>query len=80
VRFPGRVFKILSVCPYNKKSIRQLAVAKANITIRNFPIQVADIRKKHKIMEGGELYLFFVKDCQNKLQIIKCTKTGQKYF
>lgn len=80
VRFPGRVFKILSVCPYNKKSIRQLGVAKANITIRNFPIQVADIRKKHKILEGGELYLFFVKDFQNKLQIIKCSKMEQKYF
>jgi 16S rRNA G966 N2-methylase RsmD len=80
VRFPGRVFKILSVCPYNKKSLGKLGVAKANITIRNFPMQVVEIRKKHKILEGGELYLFFVKDCHNKLQIIKCTKTEQKYF
>lgn len=80
VGFPGRVFKILSVGPYNKKSLGKLGVAKANITIRNFPMQVVDIRKKHKILEGGELYLFFVKDCQNKLQIIKCAKTEQKYF
>nr|WP_299164526.1 class I SAM-dependent methyltransferase [uncultured Eudoraea sp.] len=75
VKFPGRVFKILSVNPYNKKSIAALNIGKANVTIRNFPISVADIRKKHKIPEGGELYLFFVKDLNNKLQILKCVKT-----
>lgn len=74
VEFPGRVFKILSVNPYNKKSIAALNIGKANITIRNFPISVADIRKKYKITEGGELYLFFVKDLNNKLLILKCSK------
>ena len=74
VKFPGRVFRILSTYPYSKKSIAALNIRKANITIRNFPIPVADIRKKHKIMEGGELYLFFVKDLNNKLQILKCSK------
>ena len=74
VKFPGRVFRILSTYPYSKKSIAALNVGKANITIRNFPIPVADIRKKYKITEGGEVYLFFVKDLNNKLQIIKCSK------
>ncbi len=74
VQFPGRVFRILSTHPYSKKSIAALNVRKANITIRNFPIPVADIRKKYKIKEGGELYLFFVKDLNNKLLILKCSK------
>ncbi|MEP0133013.1 MAG: class I SAM-dependent methyltransferase [Eudoraea sp.] len=74
VKFPGRVFRILTTYPYSKKSIAALNVPKANITIRNFPISVADIRKKYKIKEGGELYLFFVKDLDNKLQILKCSK------
>ncbi len=74
VKFPGRVFKILSAHPYNKKSIAALNIEKANITIRNFPISVADIRKKYKITDGGELYLFFVKDLNNKLLILKCSK------
>ena len=74
VKFPGRVFRILSTHPYNKKSIASLNAGRANITVRNFPIPVADIRKKHKIMEGGELYLFFVKDINNKLLILKCSK------
>ena len=74
VKFPGRVFRILSTHPYNKKSMASLNAGRANVTIRNFPIPVADIRKKHKIMEGGELYLFFVKDINNKLLILKCSK------
>lgn len=74
VKFPGRIFKILSVYPYNKKSITALQADKANVTIRNFPVSVADIRKKHKIKEGGNLYLFFVKDLNNKLRILKCAK------
>ncbi|WP_297706259.1 class I SAM-dependent methyltransferase [uncultured Eudoraea sp.] len=74
VNFPGRVFRILSTHPYSKKSIAALNIEKANITIRNFPITVADIRKKYKITDGGELYLFFVKDLNNKLLILKCSK------
>lgn len=75
LKFPGRIFKILSVYPYNKKSIAALQANKANVTIRNFPVSVADIRKKHKIKEGGNLYLFFIKDLNDKLQILKCAKT-----
>jgi len=74
VNFPGRVFRILSTHPYSKKSIAALNIEKANITIRNFPIKVADIRKKYKITDGGELYLFFVKDLNNKLLVLKCSK------
>jgi len=75
LKFPGRIFKILSTHSYTNRSIAQLNVEKANITIRNFPVSVADIRKRHKIMEGGKLYLFFVKDFYNRLQILKCIKT-----
>ena len=74
VNFPGRIFKILSTHPYNKKSLAALQFEKANITIRNFPVSVAEIRKKHKIKEGGNLYLFFITDLNNKRQILKCIK------
>ena len=74
VSFPGRVFKIFSTHPYNKKTMADLNIKKANITIRNFPLKVADIRKKHKIKEGGELYLFFVKDLLNNLLLLQCYK------
>lgn len=74
VSFPGRVFEILSEYPYSKKTMTDLNIKKANITIRNFPIKVAELRKKHKIKEGGELYLFFVKDLHDNLLMLRCSK------
>lgn len=74
VSFPGRVFIIHSTHPYGKKTMADLKIKKANITIRNFPLKVADIRKKHKIKEGGELYLFFVKDLHSELLLLQCSK------
>ena len=75
IDFPGRVFKIEEIAPYDKKKIKKfLPENKANITIRNFPKSVAQIRKETKIKEGGNLYLFFSTDIQNKLICILCSK------
>ncbi len=70
--FPGRVFKILTISSYDKKQLKKLQ--KANITVRNFPKTVAEIRKETKIKDGGEKYLFFTKDLNNKLIVIETTK------
>lgn len=76
IDFPGRIFKIEEVVPYDKRKIKKLLPEnKANITIRNFPKSVVQIRKETKIKEGGTLYLFFSTDIQNKLICILCTKT-----
>lgn len=57
--FPGRTFKILACTPYNKKAVLKLVPGKkANITVRNFPEDVNQIRKKTGIKPGGNLYLF----------------------
>lgn len=72
--FPGRVFKINSIHSYNKRVIKELGITKANITTRNFPESVADIRKKHKIKDGGNIYLFFIKNWDNQLTILFCSK------
>ncbi|CAL2077464.1 THUMP-like domain-containing protein [Tenacibaculum sp. 190524A05c] len=59
VTFPGRTFIIDKVIPYNKKEIKKnIPDKKANITIRNFPKTVAQIRKETKIKDGGNLFLF----------------------
>ncbi|WP_313790930.1 THUMP-like domain-containing protein [Allomuricauda sp. SCSIO 65647] len=78
IDFPGRRFAVESVIPYGKKSIRQLGLGKANITVRNFPESVATIRKKHNIREGGDTYLFFTTDLEGKLIVIKCLKENPK--
>ncbi len=74
IAFPGRRFKIDKTVPYNKKSLKELQVRNANISTRNFPESVASIRKKFKIKDGGDIFLFFVKNCFNKHQILVCSK------
>lgn len=74
VDFPGRRFKIGHTLPYAKKTIKTMGVAKANITTRNFPIPVSELRKKHKIKDGGDRYLFFTKDLDENLVVLICSK------
>ena len=76
VAFPGRVFKIKTVVPYNKKAVLKLAINTANVTTRNFPESVVTIRKKHKIKDGGNKYLFFTTDINNERLAIKCRKVN----
>ena len=75
IKFPGRSFKIIQTMSYNLKELKKsFPFTKANITIRNFPETVAKIRKKTKIKEGGDQYLFFTTDCKDKHIIIHCEK------
>jgi len=73
IDFPGRCFKVVEVLNYDKKKLNKLLPAKkANITIRNFPKTVAQIRKETKIKDGGELYLFFTKLHNEQNCVIIC--------
>ncbi|MAQ75408.1 MAG: SAM-dependent methyltransferase [Aquimarina sp.] len=74
IDFPGRVFKIQSVIPYHKKTIQKLNISKANITTRNFPDPVFVLRKKLKIRDGGNDYLFFTTNRDNQRIVIHCVK------
>ncbi|MDG1659819.1 MAG: class I SAM-dependent methyltransferase, partial [Winogradskyella sp.] len=49
-------------------------ISKANVTTRNFPISVGEIRKKLKIKDGGDIYLFFTTDLNNIKIILVCVK------
>lgn len=68
--FPGRAFKIENILPYNKKEIKKAGITKANITTRNFPETVQNIRKKFKIKDGGDVYLFFTTDLENNKLVL----------
>ena len=75
IEFPGRVFKIEQVIPYDRKQLKKLLKdGKANITTRNFPETVAQIRKKTKLKDGGHYYLFFTTDLNNKPVVIISTQ------
>lgn len=60
VDFPGRRFWVTAVSGFGKKDLKVLleGVEKANLTVRNFPSSVAELRKKLKLKEGGDTYLF----------------------
>lgn len=74
VDFPGRRFEIIEVLPYSKKLRKHPDFKKANITTRNFPKQVSEIRNEMKIADGGENYLFFTTDLNNEKIVIVCKK------
>ncbi|KAA9333807.1 THUMP-like domain-containing protein [Adhaeribacter soli] len=73
--FPGRVFKLKTIAKYQKKALLQLAPEKkANITVRNFPETVAQIRQKTGLKEGGNLYLFATTDLHQQPVVLVCEK------
>lgn len=74
LNFAGRCFKVEKKIAFNKKEIQHLKLIKANITTRNFPESVANIRKKFKIKDGGSTYLFFTTDCNNTKIVLLCSK------
>lgn len=73
---PGRRFKIVASCGFNKKELRTMlaGVSKANITVRNFPASVAEIRKKLHLAEGGDVYLFATTVADGSHRLIRCVK------
>ena len=74
--FPGRRFQVKAVSGFGKKELKTLlqGLEKANLTIRNFPSSVADLRKRLKLKEGGECYLFATTLSDESKVIIKCRK------
>lgn len=75
INFPGRIFEINKVFAYSKNEMKtNLQNTKANITTRNFPDSVEEIRKKWKIKEGGSNYCFFTTDSNNDKIVIICSK------
>ena len=58
--FPGRAFAIDAVTTMNKRQLRQTlsGMKQANIAVRNFPLSVAELRKRLKLNDGGDTYIF----------------------
>jgi len=74
IDFPGRRFKIDQSLPYSKAVLKKELPNKANITVRNFPETVSQLRKKFKINDGGDHYLFFTTDVKNEKIVLICSK------
>ncbi|MDW7694336.1 RsmD family RNA methyltransferase [Flammeovirgaceae bacterium SG7u.111] len=73
--FPGRIFVFEKSIGLNKKVLsREISGKKANITVRNYPMSVQQIRQKTGLGEGGDVYLFAVTTLGNEKLILKCRK------
>ena len=74
--FPGRSFHVDGVSGFSKADVKKLlaGVTKANLTVRGFPMSVAQLRKKLNLREGGDVYLFAATLQDKSHVLIKCTK------
>ena len=74
--FPGRIFKVEEVLPFSSKLCKTIGkyVPKANIAVRNFPLSVDELRKKCKIKDGGDIYIFATTLFNGEKVFIRCNR------
>lgn len=74
--FPGRIFQVEEVLPFGGKHTKNLfkTIPQANITTRNFPLSVEELRKRTGIADGGAVYLFATTLVDGTKVLVKCRK------
>ena len=75
---PGRSFEILAISSMNKRELKDAltGVGKANIAVRNFPLTVDQLRKKLKLKDGGDVYIFATTEADGAHSLFICRKIG----
>ena len=75
IEFPGRNFKVIDIMKYKPSDLKKYFKKRnANVTTRNFPESVENLRKKFKIKEGGSDYIFFTTGPDSDKIVIFCKK------
>jgi 16S rRNA G966 N2-methylase RsmD len=74
--FPGRIFEVVDVVGFSKKELHRLTdnLSKANLAVRNFPQSVDVLRRKLRITEGGDDYLYATTTKNGEHWLIHCRK------
>lgn len=74
--FPGRPFKVRAVTSMNKSELKKAlaGIAKANIAVRNFPMTADALRKKLKLKDGGDTYIFGTTESDGRHTLFICEK------
>lgn len=74
--FPGRRFAVDHVTTFNRKTLGKAlsGIECANITVRNFPMSVADLRKRLKLRDGGDVYIFATTTAEGTHVLYVCHK------
>ena len=76
--FPGRHFRIMAISSMNKQTLKLVLadVSQANITVRNFPLSAEQLRKKLKLKDGGQVYIFATTLTSGEHKLFICRKIG----
>lgn len=73
--FPGRQFRIVRTVQPNKAGIKSLStLGRANISTRNYPLSVNDLRRKLRLSDGGSHYIFATTLADGKHVLFVCEK------
>lgn len=74
--FPGRRFIIDKVSSMNKRDLKEVLadISRANIAVRNFPMSVAELRKRLKLQDGGDTYIFATTVANQGHRLFVCRK------
>lgn len=75
--FPGRRFEVKAVVSFSKADVRTLKTAlegKANVAVRNFPGSAEDVRRRLKVKDGGDHYVFATTLSEGRHVMIDCLK------
>jgi precorrin-6B methylase 2 len=76
--FPGRRFVIERTTSMNKRELKDAlaGIDRANITVRNFPLPVSELRKRLKLKDGGEVFIFVTTVANEGHKLFICRKIG----
>ncbi|MBQ8464236.1 MAG: SAM-dependent methyltransferase [Prevotella sp.] len=74
--FPGRKFQISAISSMNKQELKTTLkdIRQANVTVRNFPLSVAELRKRLRLVDGGSDYIFATTLADGRHVLILCRK------
>ena len=76
--FPGRRFVIEKTTSMNKRELKMAlaGIDRANITVRNFPLSVPELRKKLKLKDGGDVFIFATTVAGEGHRLLICRNTA----
>lgn len=74
--FPGRSFIVRKAATMNRRQLKSAlqGVSQANITVRNFPLSVAELRRRLKLKDGGSTYIFATTMADGTHTLLICEK------
>ena len=72
--FPGRIFKLEGIIPFDKRSLSALTKTQANLSVRNFPETAPQLQQKLKLKDGGTRYIIATTLADGKRILLDLTK------